>query len=735
MKNKSKIAKIILLTFCFIMIFATSAGAIVPYTTYTYDVNGEMQKSPDAYVPLQVIDSQWIIDSFSNASDLIKQKYDFATEINKPMNTPTDVFVDDLNHVYIADSVNNRIIGLDENYNFRLLLSTFTNDQGVPDALSTPKGVFVTDSEIYVADTDKSRIVVFDKVGNFIDIVPEPSSDVLPEGAVYKPIALAVDNAGRIYVVSSTTNYGVISLNRDGSFNGFIGPQKVTYNVFEYLWRKFQSAEQIAASETNTATEFNNITIDSDGFIYITTNSIEEESAAAAVRGHSKSGDYAPVKKLNPNGNDVMNRNGLWPPSGEVNFKNKATSEFTHFGTSDIVDVALGPNGTWSIIDSQRSKVFTYDSQGNLLYAFCDEGDQIGNIQKLIGIAYQGTRILLLDGNSNSITVYKRTEYGDLIDAAIKNTQDKNYNEAVKYYLGILQRNNNYDSAYVGIGQSLYRNGDYVQAMQYFKDAYDTKNYSEAYQLFRKDWIEKNVWVPPLIVILFFVGLSQFFKWANIYNKKQQKIQGKHSFVSEIVYGFHVIFRPFDGFWDLKHEKRGSVRGATFWLGVTILVYIYEGIGRGYLLDQGNSNVSILLQASSVLLPLLLWTIANWCLTTLFEGEGTFKDVYIASCYSLIPLPLLVLPKVIISNFVISDEISILSAMDTLAFFWLGLLIFFAMMVIHDYTLGKNILTILGTIVGVAFIMFVTVLFSSLLTKVFTFGYNIYIELKYRYWA
>ncbi|HBR32555.1 MAG TPA: hypothetical protein DD733_10795, partial [Clostridiales bacterium] len=224
-------------------------------------------------------------------------------------------------------------------------------------------------------------------------------------------------------------------------------------------------------------------------------------------------------------------------------------------------------------------------------------------------------------------------------------------------------------------------------------------------------------------------------KWANKYNKQQQRIQGKHSFVSEIVYGFHVIFHPFDGFWDIKHEKRGSVRGATFWLCITIMVFVYEGVGQGYLFNPGYNRVSILYHAFSVLLPLLLWATANWCLTTLFEGEGSFKDVYIASCYSLIPLPLIVLPQVILTNFVTMDEAPLLLALVSIAYFWLGLLIFFAMMVIHDYTLGKNILTVIGSVVGVAIIMFVTVLFAGLLTEIYKFVYNIFIELKYRYWS
>ncbi len=736
MKTRTKINKLLFLLMAVILLsgLAFSAGAVVPYATYTYSVFGQMQLSPHAYVPETVINSKSIKLSYEEgASDLVRQKY--KPEDMLDLDTPSDICVDDLDHVYIADTGNSRIVGLDENYNIRIILSKFVNNQGIPDSLNKPKGVFVTDSEIYVADTEKSRIVIFDKIGNFLDIVPEPSSDIMPENSVYKPIAVAVDRAGRVYVVSATTNYGVLSLNRDGSFNGFIGPQKVTYNPFELFWRMFQTQEQIKKSIQYVPTEYNNVTIDKDGFLYVTTSSISDANVSAAISGKSKSGDYATVKKLNPNGSDVMNRNGFYPPSGEVVMGGRTSSGFNFSGPSTIVDVALGPHNTWSIIDNKRSRVFTYDSNGVLLFAFGDNGDQIGNIQALISIAYQGSNMLLLDRTTSSITVYKRTGYGDLIASAIKNTEDKNYEAAVNHYIKILQHNNNYDSAYVGIGQSLYRDGYYLDSMQYFKNAHDTQNYSVAYSKYRKEWIETNVWVIPLLIIVLLFAISRFLKFAKVYNKKGEKLTKKRTFFSEVMYAFHVMFHPFDGFWDLKNEKRGSVRGGTFWLGLTIAVYIYQSLGQGYLYTGGGQGSSFIMQAIFVALPLLLWAGANWALTTLFDGEGSFKDVYIASTYAMAPVPLLVLPTVILSNFVVIEEMAILGMIESFAFIWLGLLIFFAMMVIHDYTLGKNILTTVGTIVGVVFLIFIGALFFSLLQKVMTFGYNIYVELKYRYWG
>lgn len=606
---KKKLARIFFLTVCLLMILSVSAGAIVPYTTYTYNVSGIQQNSPHAYVPQQVISSASIKQGLANrVNEIASDKYG---ENFLDLQAIYDICVDDLGHVYIVDSGSastagsGRIICLDENYNLRLVINEFVNDQGVPDSFSEPKGVFVTDTEILVADSGKARIVIFDKVGNFKTIVPEPASRRVPRGErLHAGLRSRPTRAGRVYVVSSTTNYGVISLNRDGSFNGFIGPQKVTIDAWDYFWRMFQTAEQKKSNVQYVPTEYNNLTIDADGFLYVTTSSIDAAQQQAAIQSKSKADTYAPVKKLNPSGTDVMNRNGFFPPSGEVDVYNgTGNKDITISGASKIVDVALGPNGMWSIIDQKRSKVFTYDSNGVLLFVFGDIGDQVGNIQNLQAIAYQGSNILLLDSTNNTITVYKRTSYGDLIANALQNTEDQNYDAAVNYYTAILQRNNNYDSAYVGIGQSLYRDGEYMQAMQYFKYAYDTVNYSEAYSAYRKEWVEDYVILIPIIIVAICLLISWFFRHAKKVNKRGHAYKEKRSLGEELWYAIYVIFHPFDGFWDIKHEKRGSVKGATTILAITVAAFLYQSVGRGWLFNPYQNGASYIMVFMSVALP------------------------------------------------------------------------------------------------------------------------------------
>ena len=716
-----KISAIICIVFVLCTLFMVPASAKA-YQTYTYSLDGFALNSPDAYVPqAPVIDSDYM--GLTEPSGL-----------NQPIKAPTDLEVDDQGNVYIVDSdkTTSRVIVLDRYYKLKHVIQGFTNDQGNPDSFMQPQGVFITKDTIFVCDTGKARIVTFDREFNFKDIIKEPESELFEENEVYKPVAIAVDQFDRLYVVSSSTYQGVIVMTRDGDFTGFIGAQKTSLSAWDVLWRRFQSKEQRENSEQNVSGAFNNITITEEGFIYVTISLIEESNQTSAAT--DKSGTYSPVKLLNAAGEEIMRRNGFWSPVGEITTMNKVFDEKVPTGPSKVVDAAVGPEKTWSIIDQKRSKVYTYDFDGNLLFIFGDSGHQIGNITAngLSAITYQDDKMLLLDSEAKSFTVFKRTGYGDILIQALKNQNQRQYDVAVDDWTEILKRNSNYDAAYIGIGQAHYRNGDYKESIEYFKAAYDTANYDNSYKELRKEWVSKYILLIPVGVIAICLGCSFFMKYANKVNKKAAVAGGKRNFKEELLYGFHVIFHPFDGFWDLKHEKRGSLRAAVVFIIITIFAFLYQTVCSGYAVNQQTVYTDIISVAISVLLPLALWAVSNWCLTCLFDGEGSFKDIVIALGYSVLPLTLTIGPTTIASNFIISSEIAILDFITTVGFIWCMFLILIGMMVTHDYSMGKNILTTLGTLVAMIFIMFVGILFTTLLGKVVGFITNIVTEISYR---
>ena len=713
MKFVKSFFALLLVALMILPMLVVGVSASSAYQTYTYSIDGEALYSPDAYTASRSVDY-------------------LAMGLSTNLSTPHDLVTDNDQKVYIADTGNNRIVVLSRYFEFEFAITTFVNENGNNDALKAPQGVFVTDEYIWVCDTGKSRIVKFDKAGNFRSIIGEPESQLFESDSLYTPTAMAVDQYGRIYVVSPTTHEGIIVLDAAGDFIGFIGAQAVTISAWEILWRRFQTDEQKKLKQSFISTEYNNVTLSSDGFIYATISSISESSVQSAIRSKTKDGTYLPVKLLNPAGTEIMRRNGFWPPAGEIDFaSNDPTAEYQ--GVSIITDVAQGPEKTYTIIDSKRNKIYTYDFNGNLLFAFGDKGTVLGNISSIEAVAYQGTNLLILDKGNNTIVVYTRTEYGDLLLKAIAAENSLDYTYAIECWKAVLQRNSNFDAAYVGIGNALYRGGKYEESLEYYRVAYDTEDWSDSYKEVRKEWMSNWFLLMVAIIVAVIIGVVKFFSFAAKVNKRVATNGQLHkTFGQELIYGFYVIFHPFDGFYDLKHEHRGSVRAATVFLGITVLTFFYQGIGQGYVLNPTRQYPTIMNQMISVLVPVFLFILANWCLTTLFEGEGSFKDIYVAVCYSLVPIPLLLIPATIASNWVTTTEASIVTFIGTLAFIWVGLLVFCGTMVSHDYSLFKNFITILGTIVAMAVIVFIVLLFSMLLSKLVGFVSNIITELQYR---
>ena len=220
-------------------------------------------------------------------------------------------------------------------------------------------------------------------------------------------------------------------------------------------------------------------------------------------------------------------------------------------------------------------------------------GQQIGSLTSIAAITYQEDLLLILDKTNANITVYQRTEYGDILAEAIANQNAQLYDDAIEDWTEILKRNSNFDAAYIGIGNALYRGGKYEESLAYYRAAYDTSNYSKSYQEIRKEWISKWIITIPLGIGVL-VGAWMFVsRYAKKVNARAAVSGGKRTFKEELLYSFHTMFHPFDGYWDLKHEKRGSIRASVIFLIITVVAFYYSGIGKGYYYNPKNITSTI----------------------------------------------------------------------------------------------------------------------------------------------
>ena len=198
-------------------------------------------------------------------------------------------------------------------------------------------------------------------------------------------------------------------------------------------------------------------------------------------------------------------------------------------------------------------------------------------------------------------------------------------------------------------------------------------------------------------------------------------------------FALHVITHPFDGFWDLIHEKRGSMAAAHTFLFLFLLTRVLKLICTNFqFISAPIQHINLFEEAASLLLPFLVLCVANWAMTTLFDGKGRFRDIYMAMCYALVPYSLIQLPMILVSNGLTYEEGSIYTVMLSLSVIWCMFLVFVGLMEIHDYGPGKTFIFIIVTIVGACVILFLMLVFFSLLSDAVAFFVSFYREIVFR---
>lgn len=203
--------------------------------------------------------------------------------------------------------------------------------------------------------------------------------------------------------------------------------------------------------------------------------------------------------------------------------------------------------------------------------------------------------------------------------------------------------------------------------------------------------------------------------------------------IQSLKYAFYLIFHPFNGFWDLKNERRGRIESAVIIFVTLMVTYILKRQISGFLFNYNDlTKLNIFNEAMKVVIPVVLWCISNWCITTLVYGEGSFKDIVITTAYAVVPLIIVNIPLILLSNIIIKEEGTFYYFFSALAIVWTAFLIFIGIMTVHQYTPRESLLVIIATIFSMSVIIFITLLFFNLIQQLVTFSYTVYKEILFR---
>jgi len=656
------------------------ALAATPYKTFTRTKNGDMTETQTAYEPVRTMTK-------------------FGKESLK---APSDMRMGSDGLLYICDNGNKRILVV-------TTLGEYVREIGSKKTLKSPRGVFVTgNGNVYVADENGRAVIVFSPEGDILTEYEKPTHPLFGQEAPYKPDKVAVDRRGNLYIISTGNTNGIIQISPGadgGEFLGYFGANRSKVSLLTVLRKELFNEQQLARTGDVIPPSIVNLSIDQKGMVYTVT----------------QSNDINSLRKLNVAGKNILNPD--W---------------FTTYPSAVTTNVA----GNIFMTDA-NGYIYEYTSEGKLLFIFgsYDDGQQRKGLFKAVtGIAVDGDNLLyVLDEKNGSIQVFAPTEFCQTVHLAFDLFMDGKYAQSKEPWTEVLRMNSLFSYANIGLGEALYREGNYGEALASFRNGGNYRGYSDAYWELRSNWLHSNI--GALLIALFlsavvFAVLRRVNRKTGFLAPISRTLSRAGSFkpVRQVGYSFTMLKNPFDACYGIRRENKAGYLSAGiillvfFVLSVAVKYYsgfLFKGVPDGYFNLLGDFVNTFGVFA--------LLVICCYLVCTITEGEATFKSLVIGAAYSLLPLLLAMPLTLLLSHALTFNESVFISLINILAYGWTAVLLFLNIMYLNDYSIKKTLWTIILTaftaLITAALMFVVYVLVSQLVD----FLASVYGEVVYRF--
>lgn len=646
-----------------------------PYDTYTVGLKGELVSCPLAYEGTNVLD------------------FGFSS--------PEDIYISNDDMVYVADK-GKKVIFVYNPSNGEIKKI----GEGI---LSEPTGVCLdTEGNIYVADYGAKAVFKFDSIGNQIKKYTQPTEALFGEQSKFSPTKVVVDFFGNLYITSEGNSNGIIQLNNEGQFMGYFGPNNVNLTLSLFFKRLILSKEDRETYASLSPKATTNLAIDNKNIIYTVING---ETGVS-------------LKKYNISGTNVLNK--------------------TDYYSSTYRDIAVDNNGFIYTCDTESNgNIQVMDKEGTLLFKFGSintNGVLIGEFNKPSGIAVDSNyNIWVLDSVGKNIQVFRRTVFAQTVTNAILAYNLGDYDSATEYYNEIIRQNASFVSAYIGLGKILQRKQDYKEALFYFKLANYKNGYSEVFWELRDEWLNNNLlWVIILIAILIIMKIfhlwSKLFRLLKIdFSKIKEKLRASR-FLGECRYLLLILKKPREVFDDIKFGLKIRKRTAWIVFGVFVLINIFgDYFVRGYLFKGAlTTDINFAVEILKWGVLILLIVLGNYLISSLQNGEGFMRDIFISIVFSFAPILLFKLPVDALSNLLTYNEAYLYNICNSVLWIWSIFNVILMIKEIHNYSLKELILNIILTFVAVIILVLLFFVVYILIIQLVEFIIGLISEGVYR---
>ncbi|RJR14468.1 hypothetical protein C4588_00030 [Candidatus Parcubacteria bacterium] len=641
----------------------SSASLSVPYKTETVSSEGDIIETQTAYIPVSL---------FGSNSEIVN---------------PEDVYIDENNNVYVADSGTKKVTKFDENG--KKLLEVGEGQ------LAQPTGVYVDhNQEIYVADYKNEKVFRFSQEGEMIQEYGRPDSPLFGTRSPYKPQKVTVDKRGNLYIIGEGSNNGIIQIGQDGTFLGFFGVNRTQSSLMSVVQDALTTEGQKSRMFLKVPPAPTNIAIDEKGLVFTVTAGTKFEV----------------IRKLNIAGSNIL-------PSDISD-------------TTNLRDITVGPLGNFFVLEN-NGRIYEYDSYGNLLFIFGGKDDgtnRLGLFKDPTGISVDNLgRLLVTDRERGTIQMLEPTAFAEMMHGGISLYAEGLYVESGKYWSEVLRLNSSIGLAHYAMGEAYYKQQQYDEALESFKIVNSKEGYSNSFWEIRNIWMQEHLSkVFAVIIGLFAIRASVLYvdKKKGILTqprKRWKRIKAK-TLISELLFLVKFLKKPVDSFYYVKRVRKVSLLSATILYFVLFVEYLMMKYFTGFIFRGSNADqINFAFELVTLFLPILLFIVSNYLVSTISDGEGRFRDIYIGTIYSLAPYLMFIIPVTLLSNALTLNEAFLYTFSMQVMIGWSLVILFIMVKEIHAYEFFETVRNILITIFCMIIIVLVSFIIYVLMDQVVDF--------------
>lgn len=655
-----------------------SAQALTPYRTYSLGTDGWLVETQTAYEPVRTMTR-------------------FGDETLK---TPADLRMGPDGNLYIADNGNKRILVVTKE-------GEYVKEIGDKKTLKSAKGVYVdADLNVYVADENGRTVVVFDPNGEVIREYGKPTHPLFGETLPYKPSKIVLDKRGNLYIASTGNTSGIVQISPvgEGEFLGYYGANTSNISFLTMIKQTLFKDNSLVVSDI-VPISVKNLCIDEKGMVYTVT----------------EAGDESSLRRLNVAGKNTMEPD-WWTNLNSAVAVNSSGSVFTANASGTIME---------------------YTSEGAMLFCFgaFDAGEQrVGTFKSVTGlVADDDYTLYVLDEQLGSISVLQPTEFTDLVHQAFTLFQDGKYAESKEPWTQVLRMNSLFTYASTGLGEALYREGNYPEAMEAFRNGGYREGYSDAYWEQRSDWLHSSladilIGLVALIVVWQIVKAIDRRRHILAPFRRAGNWVKNIPIVSQVSFCFYMLRNPYDCCYGVKKEKKASYISALVVLVIFFVLYVLQKYFSGFLFKtMPDGYYELLNDFLMVFGAFLLLVICCYLVCTITDGEASFKDIFIGAAYSLAPMLVFMPINLVLSNVLTYNEEFFITLINVVSIGWTALLVVLMIMYLNDYSLKKTFSTMILTLFTVLVVVALMVVMYMLISQLVDFIVSIYGEVVYRF--